>query len=136
MSSTGSPSGFAARKQALTLYLTPGFEPYGDLLATLGPHTTSVGCLTSNAWLTWIPAYFPNLSAGLSKTLGVAAESVRRMRQDGPMPDLPAYLRPFVLEFEGDRKGGWSESERSTSTARRDCANGCDPVRSRGSWTR
>jgi hypothetical protein len=37
--------GFAARKQALTLYLTNGFEGYGDLLAKLGPHTTGVGCL-------------------------------------------------------------------------------------------
>lgn len=37
--------GFAARKQALTLYLTNGFEGYGDLLGQLGPHTTGVGCL-------------------------------------------------------------------------------------------
>jgi hypothetical protein len=37
--------GFAARKQALTLYLTGGFDEYDDLLGRLGPHTTGVGCL-------------------------------------------------------------------------------------------
>ena len=37
--------GFAARKQALTLYLTEGFEGYDELLERLGPHTTGVGCL-------------------------------------------------------------------------------------------
>ena len=37
--------GFAARKQALTLYLNSGFEGYGDLLGRLGPHSTGVGCL-------------------------------------------------------------------------------------------
>jgi hypothetical protein len=37
--------GFAARKQALTLYLTERFEGYDELLERLGPHTTGVGCL-------------------------------------------------------------------------------------------
>jgi hypothetical protein len=37
--------GFAARKQALTLYLTEGFEGYDELLERLGPHTSGVGCL-------------------------------------------------------------------------------------------
>ncbi|HET6989099.1 MAG TPA: DUF1801 domain-containing protein [Kribbella sp.] len=37
--------GFAARKQALTIYLSYGLEGYGDLLGKLGPHTTGVGCL-------------------------------------------------------------------------------------------
>ncbi|MFG1815672.1 DUF1801 domain-containing protein [Kribbella sp. NPDC049174] len=37
--------GFAARKQALTLYLTEGFKGYDELLERLGPHTTGVGCL-------------------------------------------------------------------------------------------
>lgn len=37
--------GFAARKQALTLYLTEGFEGDDELLGKLGPHTTGVGCL-------------------------------------------------------------------------------------------
>lgn len=37
--------GFAARKQALTLYLTERFEGYDVLLGKLGPHTTGVGCL-------------------------------------------------------------------------------------------
>jgi hypothetical protein len=37
--------GFSPRKQNLTLYLTYGFEPYGDLLAKLGKHSTSKACL-------------------------------------------------------------------------------------------
>ena len=36
---------FAPRKPASTLYLADGVAAYADLLARLGPHTTSVGCL-------------------------------------------------------------------------------------------
>lgn len=36
---------FAARKTALTLYVMPGFANLDKLLAKLGPHKTSVGCL-------------------------------------------------------------------------------------------
>ena len=60
--------GFAARKQALTLYLSNGFEEYGDLLAKLGPHTTGVGCL-----------YVKRLSDVDS---GVLTELVRRSVED------------------------------------------------------
>jgi hypothetical protein len=38
-------TGFAARKQALTLYIMAGFEKYDDLLADLGKFTTGKGCL-------------------------------------------------------------------------------------------
>ncbi|HYF29188.1 MAG TPA: DUF1801 domain-containing protein [Candidatus Paceibacterota bacterium] len=38
-------TGFSPRKGALTVYVMPGFKPYGALLKKLGPHTTSVGCL-------------------------------------------------------------------------------------------
>ncbi len=37
--------GFSPRKQNLTLYIMPGFADYTDLLADLGKHKTSVGCL-------------------------------------------------------------------------------------------
>jgi hypothetical protein len=37
--------GFSPRKQSLTLYLTGGFEPHGELLSKLGPHSTGKGCL-------------------------------------------------------------------------------------------
>jgi hypothetical protein len=37
--------GFSPRKQALTLYLSDGYEEFADLLARLGPHTTSRACL-------------------------------------------------------------------------------------------
>ncbi len=36
---------FSPRKQNLTLYFTPGFDAYADLLARLGKHKTSKGCL-------------------------------------------------------------------------------------------
>jgi len=38
-------TGFAARKQALTLYIMAGFDKYGDLLGDLGKFTTGKGCL-------------------------------------------------------------------------------------------
>lgn len=38
-------TGFAPRKQALTIYIMPGFDQYQDLLAKLGPHKKSVSCL-------------------------------------------------------------------------------------------
>lgn len=37
--------GFAARKQATTVYVGEGFEPHADLLARLGPHSTGRSCL-------------------------------------------------------------------------------------------
>lgn len=37
--------GFSPRKAALTVYIYEGFDAHGDLLAKLGAHTTSVGCL-------------------------------------------------------------------------------------------
>ena len=41
-------TGFSPRKQNLTLYVMPGFDDYQDLLADLGKHKTSVGCLYIN----------------------------------------------------------------------------------------
>ena len=37
--------GFSPRKQNLTLYLSGGLDSYADLLAKLGKHKTSGGCL-------------------------------------------------------------------------------------------
>jgi hypothetical protein len=37
--------GLSPRKQALTIYLSEGFEGYADLLARLGPHGTGKSCL-------------------------------------------------------------------------------------------
>lgn len=37
--------GFSPGKRRLTLYLTCGLEPFGDLLARLGPHRVGKGCL-------------------------------------------------------------------------------------------
>lgn len=38
-------TGFSPRKQNLTLYVMPGFKDFSDLLAKLGKHKVSVGCL-------------------------------------------------------------------------------------------
>lgn len=38
-------TGFAPRKQALTLYIMAGFRGYEHLLARLGKHKTGKGCL-------------------------------------------------------------------------------------------
>ncbi len=38
-------TGFAPRKQALTLYIMSGFSEYDDLLGKLGKHTTGKACL-------------------------------------------------------------------------------------------
>jgi hypothetical protein len=37
--------GLSPRKQALTLYVSAGFDGYRDLLDRLGPHTTGKSCL-------------------------------------------------------------------------------------------
>ncbi|HKG55262.1 MAG TPA: DUF1801 domain-containing protein, partial [Anaerolineales bacterium] len=37
--------GFSPRKQALTLYLTGGFDTHAALLKKLGKFTTGMGCL-------------------------------------------------------------------------------------------
>ena len=37
--------GFSPRKQALTIYVSGGFDGYDDLLTKLGPHSTGKSCL-------------------------------------------------------------------------------------------
>lgn len=37
--------GLSPRKQALTLYISTGFDEHADLLARLGPHTIGKSCL-------------------------------------------------------------------------------------------
>jgi hypothetical protein len=41
-------TGFSPRKQNVTLYIMIGFDDYTDLLADLGKHKTSKGCLYIN----------------------------------------------------------------------------------------
>lgn len=41
-------TGFSPRKQNLTLYFMDGFDNYAELLAKLGKHKTSKGCLYIN----------------------------------------------------------------------------------------
>ena len=38
-------AGFSPRKDALTLYIVPGFERYGDLMSKLGKYKASKSCL-------------------------------------------------------------------------------------------
>ena len=40
--------GFSMRKSAISIYIMPGFDDYAELLAKLGKHKTSVGCLYIN----------------------------------------------------------------------------------------
>jgi hypothetical protein len=41
-------TGFSPRKQNITLYITAGFEQYGDLMRKLGKHKTGKSCLYIN----------------------------------------------------------------------------------------
>lgn len=41
-------TGFSPRKQALTVYIMPGFSNYDDLMAKLGKHKTGRSCLYIN----------------------------------------------------------------------------------------
>lgn len=38
-------TGVAPRKSSLTVYIMPGFDPFADLMAKLGPHKHSKSCL-------------------------------------------------------------------------------------------
>lgn len=40
--------GFSPRKQSMTLYIMPGFDEYGDMLADLGKHRIGKACLYVN----------------------------------------------------------------------------------------
>ncbi|MDQ0373695.1 DUF1801 domain-containing protein [Cellulomonas humilata] len=57
-------AGFSPRKAATTVYLSDGVEAHADLLAGLGPHTSSVSCV-----------YIKDLD---KVDLGVLEEAVRR----------------------------------------------------------
>lgn len=37
--------GFSPRKNALTIYIMPGYQDFGDLLGKLGPHKIGKSCL-------------------------------------------------------------------------------------------
>lgn len=41
-------TGFAPRKQNLSIYIMPGFESFSELLAALGKHKTGKSCLIIN----------------------------------------------------------------------------------------
>ena len=61
---------FSPRAQAITLYLTPGFEAVAPQLAQLGPHKTGKGCL-----------YIKRLADVDAKVLeSLVRESVQRTR--------------------------------------------------------
>ena len=44
-SGTSLATGFAPRKAELSLYILPGLEPFGPILARLGPHRIGKACL-------------------------------------------------------------------------------------------
>ncbi len=41
-------TGFSPRKRNLTIYIMPGFDRYGDIMAKLGKYKNSVSCLYVN----------------------------------------------------------------------------------------
>ena len=67
-------TGFSPRKQALTIYITSGFDHYEDLMARLGKHTTGSSCL-----------YVKRLSdIDLNVLRELVAKSVEHMKQTNP----------------------------------------------------
>lgn len=64
--------GFAPRKQALTIYVSTGFDPLADLLARLGPHKLGKGCL----YLKRLgDVHLPTLTALLKKAVSTLPKS-------------------------------------------------------------
>ncbi len=41
-------TGFSPRRSALSIYILPGYQNYGEVLARLGKHKTGVSCLYIN----------------------------------------------------------------------------------------
>ncbi|MEP0940235.1 MAG: DUF1801 domain-containing protein [Rhizobiaceae bacterium] len=67
-------TGFAPRKSAMTIYIMPGFKPYGEQLARLGPHKHSSSCL-----------YITRLTrVDLSVLEEIVRDSVERMKAKYP----------------------------------------------------
>lgn len=66
-------AGFSPRKQALTLYLMPGFEKDADLMKRLGKHKTGKSCLYLNR--------LADVDASVLEEL--VRRSVERMRNRG-----------------------------------------------------
>jgi hypothetical protein len=68
--------GFSPRKQNLTLYITSGFDQYGELMSRLGKHTTGKACL-----------YIKRLSdvdqGVLKELIGRSVEHMRRTNGEG-----------------------------------------------------
>ena len=67
-------SGFAPRKQALTLYIMGGFERHEELLAKLGKHRTGSSCLYINKLA----------DVDLDVLREIISESVAHMRREHP----------------------------------------------------
>ena len=67
-------SGFAPRKQALTLYIMGGFERHEELLAKLGKHRTGSSCLYINKLV----------DVDLDVLREIVSESVAHMRREHP----------------------------------------------------
>ena len=70
-------TGFSPRKQALTLYITSGFDKYEELLASLGKHSTGKACL-----------YIKRLSdVNLATLCEIIQQSVKHMIETNPAPE-------------------------------------------------
>jgi hypothetical protein len=69
-------AGFSPRKQNLTLYITAGFDGYGELLGKLGKHKTGKVCLYINR--------LEDVDLATLKEL--VRRSVEHMRRRTPIP--------------------------------------------------
>ena len=67
-------TGFAPRKQALTLYIMGGFERHEELLAKLGKHRTGSSCLYINKLA----------DVDMDVLREIVTESVAHMRREHP----------------------------------------------------
>jgi len=69
-------AGFSPRKQDLTIYITAGFDGYGELLGKLGKHKTGKACLYINR--------LEDVDLATLKEL--VRRSVEHMRRTNPIP--------------------------------------------------
>jgi hypothetical protein len=81
-------AGFAARKPAISLYVSDGVGAHGDLLDRLGPHTTGVGCIYLKDLTAVDPSVLEQIVARsyLALTAGIYP---KRAREGGRPVDPP-----------------------------------------------
>ncbi len=75
--------GFSPRKANLTIYITDGFNAYGELMSRLGKHTTSVACLYIKK--------LADVDKDVLKELITQSYQQTKATPAAPSPDVDAY---------------------------------------------